>query len=449
MNPSAGSTQATVSQKRQSASNVHLRGRWLVLARLLWCVIAGLVLGIVIASIPTYFAYLHVLTTSVAPRGTQLTPGGARELHALGLSIDFYAIFTIVINMLFVSGFWLVGAVLFWRKADAPLALFASFALVAFPIAFIPFQATTLPSAWWLPVQLVGFLAGTSLSIFFYLFPSGRFVPHWPRWLIIGWVIYEGFERFFPSSFERIPAHNALFFALLGSIVAVQIYRYRRVSTPLERQQTKWVVFGSTVGILGLIAAVSVSSLFPVFFQPGTLAYFVFYPVLLLSPLCIPISIGIAILRSRLWDIDVLINRTLVYSTLTAILALVYIGFIFALQYLLRGMINQNNDVAIVVSTLAIAALFQPLRHRIQRVIDRRFYRSKYDAAKTVAAFSATLRQEVDLDQLREHLVAVVEETMQPTFVSLWLRPTQHDGERSAWGAHALSSRHTEEPVHE
>src|SRR5205823_10746749 len=103
-----------------------------------------------------------------------------------------------------------------------------------------------------------------------------------------------------------------------------------------------------------------------------------------------------------------LINRTLVYGTLTAILTLVYLGLIFALQYLLRGMINQNNDVALVVSTLAIAALFQALRRRIQQVIDRRFYRRKYDAAKTLEAFSATLRSEVELSELREQLVAVV-----------------------------------------
>jgi hypothetical protein len=151
-----------------------------------------------------------------------------------------------------------------------------------------------------------------------------------------------------------------------------------------------------------------------------------FQPLLLLL---IPISIAFAILRSRLWDIDIIINRTLVYGLLTGILILVYFGLIFALQYLLRGLINQTSDIAIVVSTLAIAALFQPLRHRIQWVIDRRFYRRKYDTAKTLEAFSATMRNEVDLNQLREQLLVVVQETMQPAHVSLWLRSPQRHSE--------------------
>ena len=136
-------------------------------------------------------------------------------------------------------------------------------------------------------------------------------------------------------------------------------------------------------------------------------------------------------LRSRLWDIDVLINRTLVYATLTAvltsILVLVYGGSIFLLQDLFRGIIPQENEVASVISTLVIYALFQPVRSRLQAIIDRRFYRRKYNAARTLAAFSATLRHEVELDDLSRQLVAVVQETMQPSQVSLWLPPTAPD----------------------
>ena len=143
-----------------------------------------------------------------------------------------------------------------------------------------------------------------------------------------------------------------------------------------------------------------------------------------------PLAIGLAILRFRLWEIDLLINRTLVYGTLTGILALVYVGLVIGLSALLRGIISQSSGAAIALSTLTIAGLCQPLRSRLQQGIDRRFFRRKYNAARTLAAFSVTLRHEVELDQLSEALLAVVQETMQPAHISLWLRPTALEKQR-------------------
>jgi hypothetical protein len=206
-----------------------------------------------------------------------------------------------------------------------------------------------------------------------------------------------------------------------GSSFAVLFYRYRNLYNHVQRQQTKWLLYGLFPFYLVYLfygALQSISALN----TPDSL-YLVVGPILLLlSSLIIPLAVGIALLRYRLWDVDLLIKRTLVYSTLSVSLVLIYVSLIAGLQFLLQGAIGQSNALVIVASTLAIAALFQPLRSRIQRFIDRRFYRRRYDAAKIIAAFSMTLRAETDLNQLREQLLAVVVETMQPTHISLWLR---------------------------
>jgi len=398
-----------------------------------------LALGLFVASIPLYDAHLHLLCAGAAAACTtsgQLTPGDVRRLHELGLSRDFYATYTIVLVSLSALGYWLVAAFLFWRKSDDRVALLATVSLVTFPMVFNP-GIHTLPSPWWSLANGLSFLGSLCLVLFFYVFPSGHFVPSFTRWVTVVALLYWGLVYFFPVSsfnpFSRSQVLNVLtYLGLLGGIIIVQIYRYRQVSSPAQRQQTRWVVYGMSMGVGGYLALFTLALFVPSLFSTGSLASLIKLAAIYGLALLIPFSLGLAILRSRLWDIDLLINRTLVYGTLTAILALVYVGLVIGLQALLSSIISHGSGVAIVFSTLATAALCQPFRHRIQQVIDRRFYRHKYNATQMLAAFSTTLRHEVELDQLREALLAVVQETMQPAHVSLWVRPTAHVFEANA-----------------
>jgi hypothetical protein len=226
-----------------------------------------------------------------------------------------------------------------------------------------------------------------------------------------------------PLGMEGLPnvavLTEALLYALGVVAVASVLVRLRR-SRGVERQQIKWFAYAgavlatSTIITYVLSEASSLRWLGWVAFVPG-----------MLGNAGMPVAVGIAILRYRLYEIDIIINRTLVYGVLTAMLASVYFGGVATTQEIFRALATQEKQpqLAIVVSTLVIAALFNPLRRRIQSFIDRRFYRRKYDAAKTLEAFSAKLRDETDLDALSEDLVGVVRETMQPAHVSLWLRP--------------------------
>jgi hypothetical protein len=191
-----------------------------------------------------------------------------------------------------------------------------------------------------------------------------------------------------------------------------------RRASGVERQQLKWFAYATVVLVGGSVLDFTISEATGIKWL-GNIG-FVFT---MLGLAGLPMAIGIAVLKYRLYDIDLLINRTLVYGSLTAMLAALYFGGIVVLQRAFVVLTGERSTLAVVASTLVIAALFNPLRHRVQRFVDRRFYRRKYDARKTLEAFSAKLRDETDLDALRGDLVGVVRETMQPAHVSLWLRP--------------------------
>jgi len=412
-----------------SSADTRLTGPWLIIARVVWLMLVIPSLGLFIASL--LISYQQIQSGTIPAPAQQL-------LSSIGLSISGFAVLNTIFNLITSAIWYAVGFFIFWRRSDDWLALLAAFVLVMFNITTnsnnnVPSALALAYPALSLPLSLINFLGIISLGVFFLLFPGGRLAPRWMGLILLLFIISE-FLGDFPSTSSALDANWPAWLLLLmtlvifGSIIYSQIYRYRRVSTPVQRQQTKWVIlgvaaaFGVITGILAFTFLLP-SNVNSYSFSEFVLTFIIWPAALLL----IPLSIGFSILRYRLYDIDLLINRTLVYGTLTAILALIYFGSIIGLQALLRGIINANNDVAIVVSTLVIAALFQPLRHRIQAIIDRRFYRRKYDAARTIAAFSATLRNEVDLTQLSEHLVAVVEETMQPKSISLWLRPASRE----------------------
>src|SRR5215217_6459629 len=392
--------------------------------------LAAIVLALNAAGLPASYAKYKSVCTSAACAHSEeiarLSPEGVRALRDFGLSPGFYGAYVgVVLPEVAVLTFATVAGVIIWHKSDDRMSLFSAFALLVFGGAAFNSDVSEAAAAAYpalsLPVYLLEYVGQVAYTIF-YVFPDARFVPRWARWLVLVWAVLLVPDVFFPRSPWNL-LDGPLFFGLIGGAVLAQVYRYRRVSTPVHRQQTKWVVFVTAVAGAGLVGTSTLVSAVPAIEQSGPLGQMIGATLSEGFVLLIPLSIGVAMVRSGLYEIDIIINRTLVYGSLTATFVLVYLGCVIGLQYVLRALTVEGSNLTIVASTLLIAALFAPLRRRIQSFIDRRFYRRKYDAAKTLEAFAGRLRDETDLGTLSDHLVGVVNETMQPSHVSLWLRP--------------------------
>jgi hypothetical protein len=415
---------------------VRPRGRWLLLARVAWIVVAAFAAGLFIIGIPAEFTLLHVPCPSVRCPTGQLSTSGLHALEDLGLSLDSFAAYTVAMDILFAAVCTVVALLIFWRRSGDRMGLLVSLALLTFGTATFVFTMQALAvrhPAWEIPTSLLHFLGAASFGLFLYLFPDGRFVPRWTRWVALVWIAWQSPRYFFPEWYLNPSPYTwhalintAVWLGALGTAIYSQGYRYRRTASSVQRQQIKWVVFGISAALAGFVGISLLLGVFaPEPTSPGALLAFLVGNTFLgyLAILLIPISIGVAVLRYNLYDIDVVVNRTLVYGSLTAMLVALYFVGIVVLQRLFVFLTGQRSTLAVVASTLLIAALFTPLRRRIQGFIDRRFYRRKYDARKTIEAFSAKLRDETDLDALSDDLVGAVRETMQPAHVSLWLRP--------------------------
>ena len=423
------------------APETRLQGWVFTAARAVWMAVFVFSVAVFVAGLPARYAQLRSPEDEIQVGMARLgfSPeiveqyGSEAAMRAvlsqLGLPETGYAVFNVALEGGVALVYVVVALMIYWRKSDSLMGLFASLFLTTFGVAgssylLIPLEVRH-PAGFYL-VAAVAMLAYSALPLFFYLFPDGRLVPRW-GWIPAGfWAITTFFWNFLPRSPLNPTSWPLwLFFLYLlllwGSTVVAQIYRYQRVSSMAQRQQTKWVVFGFGLMVLLILP--------PYVILPGLLpnvapetVYSILSPVQTLAMSIIPIALAISILRYRLWDIDILIRKTLVYSVLTGLLALTYFGSVVILQGLFTAVTGQQSAVVVVLSTLAIAALFNPLRNRVQDFIDRRFYRKKYDAAKVIAEFAATCRDETDLDKLTARLVEVVDETMQPESVGLWLK---------------------------
>jgi hypothetical protein len=409
-----------------------LRGRALRLAHLAWWLIFGAIIVLTLAALPLNLDYYHQLCQAAPCSNQQLTRQQMDNLLALGLTADFYAVYMVALSLILTGAFLLVAPIIFLRKPNERVALFVSFTLAIFGSATAPSFFDILSQAnpiWWFPTRLLAYIGSVAIIAFLYLFPSGEFVPRWTRAALVLWAVEEVPGFFFKGTPLQIPdsANTVFFMAFILSGILAQLYRYRRVSNAAERRQTKWVVFGVTVALGGLLAVASIDLLFNP--PANDMALYLLASTLFVGLITlIPTSIGIAILRSHLWDIDLLINRTLVYVPLTAILAGIFSASISLTQKIFIALTGQQSDAAAVITTLIVVAAFTPIKDSVQTIVYR-YFKEAPDPAKKLNAFGERVRTRLYALDRAQTLRRLLEESVAAFDAAGGAAYAAHDGE--------------------
>jgi signal transduction histidine kinase len=413
----------------QATKPSALSGGRLLFARVGWMAVAVLALGLLFASIPAQYGQL------VAFASPGLDPATVRaNLQELGVSNDFYATYMILISTASALVWIAVGAVIFWRRSDDRMALFASLCLITFGAFTLPdvFNVNNGPGvlseqypAVLVPVQLLGFVGSVSMGLFLYFFPDGRFVPRWTGWLLLFWALHEFLFYFFRDTSlnldNTVPLLDFALIALfLGAGTGAQVYRYRCVSAPVQCQQTKWVVYGMVSAGIGTVALALPMSSSATLAQFGSVWSFALQAGIYGSMLLIPLSIGLAILRQRLWDIDILINRTLVFGALTASVVATYALVVGTLGYLLQE--ARGNFLVSLVAAGFVAVLFAPLRDRLQRGVNRLMYGERDDPYGVLSSLGRRLEAALEPGAVLPTVVETVAGALKLPYAAIAMR---------------------------
>jgi hypothetical protein len=407
------------------------------LFRLTWAALVLLTVALFGAGLPEFHRVMATPCHTESCNLLQLSQEDAQTASDIGLSLGLYAAFFSAQVVVTVGLFIVTSALIVWRKPNNRMAEFVSIGFVTWGPTYTASVTEALVAAypWWsLPVSLLQGLGIWLLLVFGFIFPNGRFVPRWSRYLAIAAVAITIALAMgsptrivsFPETALEVVLSRVQICLMIAAALAL-VYRYRWASNPIERQQIKWIVFGFSAFVVEIIAYLLLPDLLSPLQQPGLprLAYLVIGSTInVLFLVMFVMSFAIAMLRYRLFELDVIINRALVYSALTLALSLFYWASVVALQHVFGTLAGSTSSIAIVISTLAIAFLFQPLRRRFQAEVDQRFYRSRYDSTRVLSRFGAEVRDQVDLDALTKQLEMVVAQTMRPAHTSVWLRNT-------------------------
>lgn len=424
MNRLVTTIQAVLPVKSHGEMDMRLCGAWLVLARTAWVVVALLTLGLVIAGIPAAYAQWQIpCAAATMCASPQPTLAMAQDLHRLGWTLHWYATYYVVLATVAALVNAGIAFILFWRRSDDRMALFGAITLVTnggTTVGTMYALASVVP-VFHLPVATLYFIGQVCILVFFSLFPDGRFVPRWTVMCVLIYTVLWAMAIFFSSSSSTAPPRvegavgGALNLAIVGSVVVAQVYRYRRVSTPTQRQQTKWVVFGLATAIVGFLIAV----LFQVTQPSAIMSSLITNTAITAFLLLIPISIGIAILRSRLYDIDIIINRALVYGLLSACVIALYVLVVVSLSMLLQ---SSGNLLISLLATSLVAVLFQPLRLRLQRAVNRLMYGERDEPYAVVTRLSQRLEGTLAPEAVLPTIVETVARALKLPYVAISLQ---------------------------
>ena len=410
-----------------------LRGRWLMLARAVWLIVGALAMGLFFAAIPAEYRQLQLGCPTPACASTGgVAPVELSLLVNLGLSPEFFAAYGIALELILGLVFIVVAILIFWQKSSDRQALFVSFALLLFGTATQTFALSALVAAhpaWGLIVDSLHFLGSASFSLFLFIFPDGHFVPRWTRWVALVWIAWllprYWFQDWPPSDTWLVWPNLIVWLGGLGTAVYSQAYRYRHVSNTVQRQQTKWVVFGITTALTGFVTVnVAVSGIaLPSPTSAGELTTLMVGAALMNSALLlIPLSIGIAILRHHLFDIDILINRTLVYGALTVSVVGIYVLVVGYLSVLFRTAGGQGQLAISVLATGFVALLFQPLRYRLQRGVNRLMYGERDDPYTVLSRLGQRLEATLAPEAVLPTIVETVKESLKLPYTAITLK---------------------------